>query len=108
MKNFTLILAGILLALFHLNGNAGSSAGIVTTMIVNSSNYLFLTAGIKSNSPACGNNNEWALNLSTSTGKSIYIMILSAQAQGKVLYIVGNGTCNGWGDREDVLFVYSE
>jgi hypothetical protein len=108
MKNLISILIGLTCALLHLNGNAGSSSGAVTMMIVNSSNFLFFTAGTKSNSPSCGNNNQWALNLSTPTGRSIYALILSAQAQGKVLYIVGNGTCNGWGDREDVLFAYSE
>lgn len=87
---------------------AGSSAGKVTTMIVNASNYLFFTAGTKSGSPVCGNNNQWAINLGTAQGKSIYALLLAAQAQDKTVYIFGNNTCNNWSDREDVLYGYSE
>jgi hypothetical protein len=92
----------------HVVANAfGSSAGLVSNIIINSTNYLFFTAGEKSNSPTCGNNNEWALNLSTAKGKSIYVLLLSAQLQSKVVYVIGNGTCNEWGDREDVLYIYT-
>lgn len=92
----------------HTPASAGSSGGLVGVMIVNSSNFLFFTAGTKAGSPACGSGNgQWALNLSTAVGKSTYAMLLTAQAQGKIVYVYGNGTCNGWGDREDVLYVYA-
>lgn len=87
---------------------AGSSSGKVTTMIVNASNYLFFTAGTKTGSPVCGNNNQWAVNLGTAQGKSIYALLLAAQAQDKTVYIYGNNTCSNWADREDVLYGYSE
>lgn len=87
---------------------AGSSSGKVTTLIVNASNYLFFTVGTKIGSPVCGNNNEWAINLGTAQGKSIYALLLAAKAQDKTVYIAGNNTCNNWGDREDVLYGYSE
>ncbi|MDR0203806.1 MAG: hypothetical protein LBJ40_16785 [Delftia acidovorans] len=83
---------------------AGSSSGKVTTLIVNSENYLFFNAGAKTGSPACGNNQQWAINLSTPKGKSIYVMLLAAQMQDKTVTIYGNQTCNEWGDREDVYY----
>ena len=89
-----------------LSALAGQSSGLVSEIIVNGFNYLFFSAGTKSGSPACGNNNSWALNLSTAKGRSIYALVLTAQAQGKSLVVVGNNTCNEWGDREDVLYAY--
>ncbi len=77
-------------------------------MIINASNFLFFTAGIKTGSPTCGNNNQWAINLATAQGKTIYALLLSAQAQDKTVSVFGNNTCNNWGDREDVLYAISE
>lgn len=96
------IISGFLL----LSGmtHAGTSNGKVTFMIINSTNYLFVTAGVKTGSPACGNNNEWAVNLGTAQGKSLYALLLSAQSQDKTVSIVGNGTCSIWADREDILY----
>lgn len=86
---------------------AGASTGKVTFMIINSTNYLFVTAGTKTGSPSCGNNNEWTVNLNTAQGKSLYAMLLAAQAQDKTVSIVGNNTCSQWADREDVLYAAS-
>lgn len=108
MKNIKPIAILACALTFGTTSFAGSSSGKVTTLIVNASNFLFFTAGTKIGSPSCGNNNQWAINLGTAQGKSIYALLLSSQAQDKVVYIVGNNTCNNWGDREDVLFGYSE
>lgn len=93
---------------FACSAHAGTSSGKVTTMIINASNFLFFTAGTKTGSPSCGNNNQWAINLATAQGKTIYAMLLSAQAQDKTVTVYGNNTCNNWGDREDVLYAMSE
>lgn len=87
---------------------AGTSSGPVTTLIVNAANFLFFTAGTKTGSPSCGNNNQWAINLGTAQGKSIYVMLLAAQAQNKDVTVYGNNTCNFWGDREDVLYAVTQ
>lgn len=84
---------------------AGSSLGPVTTVIVNSSNYLFFEAGAIAGKANCATaGNQWALNISTATGKSIYALILFAKNTGRQVLVAGNGTCNNWGDREDVLY----
>ena len=93
---------------FVCSAHAGSSSGKVTTLIINGANFLFFTAGVKTGSPSCGNNNQWAINLATAQGKTIYAMLLSAQAQDKTVSVFGNNTCNNWGDREDVLYAMSE
>lgn len=107
MKFHAKFIASAILCAMACASHAGSSSGKVTLMIINSSNYLFFTAGIKSGSPACGNNDQWAINLGTAQGKTIYALLLAAQAQDKVVNVVGNNTCNNWGDREDVLFAFT-
>lgn len=107
MKIISRITAASILVLLACTAHAGSSSGKVTTMLINSSNFLFFTAGVKSGSPACGNNNEWAINLATAQGKTVYALLLAAQAQDKTVVIAGNNTCNNWGDLEDVLYASS-
>jgi len=102
------ILITLFLSCQGFGAMAGTSSGKVTSIIINASNYLFFTAGTKTGSPACGNNNQWAINLGTAKGKSIYVMLLAAQTQDKTVSIYGNQTCNEWGDREDVLYGISE
>ena len=106
MKFNTKLIVIAILCATACASHAGSSSGKVTSMIINSSNYLFFTAGTKSGSPACGNNDQWAINLGTAQGKTIYALLLAAQAQDKVVNVVGNNTCNNWGDREDVLYAF--
>ncbi len=105
VKKASFAACAILLA---FNVQAGTSSGKVTTMIINATNFLFFTAGTKTGSPTCGNNNQWAINLATAQGKTIYALLLSAQAQDKTVSVFGNNTCNNWGDREDVLYAISE
>ncbi|WP_235511556.1 hypothetical protein [Acidovorax sp. Root568] len=107
MKVSTKTIAATIFFTIACSSHAGSSSGKVTTMIINSSNYLFFTVGTKSGSPTCGNNDQWAINLATAQGKSIYALLLAAQAQDKTVNVVGNNTCNNWGDREDVLYAFT-
>lgn len=107
MKAINKIAIATCIAVLSCSAQAGSSSGKVTSLIINSSNYLFFTAGVKIGSPSCGNNNEWAINLTTAQGKTIYALLLSAQAQDKTVNVAGGNTCNNWGDREDVLYANS-
>ena len=105
MKN---ILATLLLASAScFTFAAGTSNGPVTVLLVNSSNVLFFTAGTKVGSPSCGPNNQWVIDLSSPEGKSSYALLLSAQALGQTVYVVGTGVCLIWGDREDALYMYT-
>lgn len=108
MKITNKISIAVCTAFIACNVQAGTSSGKVTTMIINASNFLFFTAGTKTGSPSCGNNNQWAINLATAQGKTIYALLLSAQAQDKTVSVFGNNACNNWGDREDVLYALTE
>ncbi|MBD9393520.1 MULTISPECIES: hypothetical protein [Acidovorax] len=108
MKIFKKIAIATGVAMIACSAQAGSSSGKVTTLIINSSNFLFFTAGVKTGSPSCGNNNQWAINLATAQGKTIYALLLSAQAQDRTVSVFGNNACNNWGDREDVLYATSD
>ena len=54
------------------------------------------------NPPSCAiGTKQWAISLSNPIGKNIMVLILSAQAQGKQVYVHGyTDTCRDWGDRE--------
>lgn len=87
---------------------AGTSSGSVTSVTVNAYNYLFFSNGTKSGTPGCGsgNPNDWAVDLSTAKGRSIYALVLSSQIQGKSITVIGGNQCTTWGDREDVLYMF--
>lgn len=48
---------------------------------------------------------EWAFSLESKHGEAIYALVLSANAQGKNVKVVGAGDCNVWGDRERPRYV---
>jgi hypothetical protein len=68
---------------------------------------LFWTTGtVVGGHPACqgpGLTGRYAIDASTVAGQSMVAVLLSAQAQGKQIFITGSGTCTIWGDTETVL-----
>ncbi|MGD8112990.1 hypothetical protein [Vibrio sp. TRT 17S01] len=56
--------------------------------------------------PMCGDKEalEWAITLDD-FGKSVYSLLLSAQAQQKRVIIHGKHTCEDWGDRESIVHI---
>lgn len=80
---------------------AGTGGGAVAMIIVQTSNVVFFTTASHSGKPACSTaGNDWALSLSSDTGKAQYALLLSATAQGKAVSIQGTNDCSAWGDRE--------
>ena len=60
------------------------------------------------NAPACSvYNDEWALDLTTDSGRLAYSVVQDAFTKGFLLQVYGTGTCDITGDREDVRFLYS-
>lgn len=100
------VILGLVLFCSAFGSMAGTSTGKVTSVIVNASNFLFFTAGTKTGSPSCGQNDQWAISLDTAKGKSVYVLILAARASDTAVTVVGTAACAGWGDREDVLYIY--
>lgn len=62
----------------------------------------------RGNIPACSvYSDEWALDLTTDSGRIAYGVVQDAQRNKIYLQVYGTGTCRIMGDREDVLFLYS-
>ena len=82
---------------------AGYSSGKVTAILVKNNQTVFVTSENKFGSPACQSvERQWAIDISTSSGRSQYSMILLAYFLEKPIVIVGNQTCSIWPDRETV------
>lgn len=80
---------------------AGYSSGKVTAILVKNNQTVFVTAENKFNSPACQSvDRQWAIDISTNSGRSQYSMILLAYFMEKPIVIVGNQSCSIWPDRE--------
>ncbi|MBI3560770.1 MAG: hypothetical protein HY080_03545 [Gammaproteobacteria bacterium] len=85
---------------------ASGSTGTVDAMTAHTGDAILFSAGTHTGKPTCSTaGEEWAITLSTSAGKAMYALLLSAQAQGKTVTVVGAGSCSVWPDRETVLRV---
>lgn len=88
------------------SANAGSSTGLVTALKVHTGDVVMFAAGSIGQRAACGvAGDEWAISLNTPTGKAIYALLLSANAQGKQVLVTGSNACNAWSDRETPYWV---
>lgn len=65
---------------------------------------FFTLDGGHTSKPACSAD-SWALSLSTHSGRAMYALLLSAQSQGKQVWVHGTGACAAWGDREEPQYV---
>ena len=65
-------------------------------------------AGTHQSKPDCvtATLGTWAVNLKTEHGKAMQAIVMSAHAQGKAVHVQGLNTCDVWGDRESVNFLY--
>lgn len=92
---------------------AGHSEGKVTMLMAHVGDLVMFRAGAHHNKPTCSTvGDEWAISLKSETGKAMYSLLLSAQAQGKSVTVIGppNGTqpesCPAWPDRESPVYVF--
>ena len=96
-------------AIFIANpAHAGLQEGIITNVSIRASDHLiyFEMAGTTATKPACAKNSYWIIQDENSlTGKQQLTSILLAWSMGKVIRIVGAGTCLRWHDGEDVDMV---
>lgn len=99
-----LLLCGAFLC---LNAVAGSQTGKVKTLLVRDDGlHYFVIEGTPSAKPACARNTYWMIRDENSVaGKSQLSLLLTAQASGKPVQIVGNNLCTRWSDGEDVSSV---
>lgn len=85
---------------------AGSSNGLVTYLFIHSPGVLMFQVGAGQTSPAaCSTTQQWAIDASTTAGKGMFALLLSAQSQGLPVTVIGRDVCDVWGDRESPLYV---
>jgi hypothetical protein len=99
------VLVAICLFLASSLAFAGTQSGTVAWIIVRSTDGLtyFHLSGGKSGSPSCATGSYWIIRDENSTaGKHQLALLLSAQASGKKVNVVGRNSCARWGDGEDV------
>ncbi len=92
------------------NAHAGSAGGEIGRIIVQDPATLFFTVGTIAGGPSlCGSiipsTTEFALDLSTTAGKSQYAAILTAKALGSPVTVIGKNVCDVWPDRESVSYI---
>ena len=88
---------------FFSTAQAGSTQGLVSGIFVHTPGVLMFQVGTTINGVAsCASvTKQWAISLADPMGKSMMALLLSAQVQGKQVYVHGyTNTCSDWGDRE--------
>ena len=90
---------------------AGDSEGTVNLLLPISATadgvvFLSTNPSTHTGKPACSSlGDQWALSLANGSGKAMYAMLLSAQAQGLKIHVYGTGNCDVWPDRESIAGV---
>ena len=103
--SLALVLAGVY-ALAAPPAMAGEQVGSIVYLNVRDSDGLLWVglSGNPTNRPACAvGTRYWIVpNETTETGQRLYATLLAANMAGRTITIIGKGTCNRWGDGEDI------
>jgi hypothetical protein len=85
---------------------AGNQAGTIADIFVRASDgliYFVVNGSAKAGAPSCATFSYWIIrDENSNAGKLQYEMILSAQATGKTITVIGSNSCTRWSDGEDV------
>jgi hypothetical protein len=85
---------------------SGAGDGKVTLLMPGNGVVIFKIES-HINKPACSTQgDDWALSLATDAGRAQYALLLSAQAQGRSVWVTGANNCAAWGDREAPSWVF--
>jgi hypothetical protein len=92
-----------------LAGHSGGTGGDIYSVKIHKTDtipVLMFTTSPYLEPPTCNGSpaTEWAVTLDE-FGKSVYSLVLSAQAQGRKVSINGMHSCNDWGDRESIQHI---
>lgn len=104
-----LLLSFAMTALFSGGAAASTTQRTIASLIARSSDGLQAVTfnGVATTRPACAASTGYYLvkDENSTTGKTQYAQLLSAQLTGRSVYLVGTGTCTRSGDAEDILYV---
>jgi len=92
-------------SLFASIVSAGTSTGNIQILGVNAFNQSLILAGTITDAPICATFNRFALDITSESGKAMYSLAVTAQAQNKKIRIVGQNNCNIRGDAESVQYL---
>lgn len=101
----------LLVTMFVFSGSAfaGSGTGVIERVLVQQPNFVFVSVGDHVDAPACqGGSDDFSIDISTTLGKSQYAFLLTHQALGTEIRIVGTGECTTGPGRESLNFVFSQ
>ena len=114
MKELYRLFLGAIALLLTNFSYAGTGSGQVDLITVfaqggNGEGTLFFRTATNNNKANCStidNGKQWAITLEKEYGKSMLALLLSAEAQGKSIFVEGQGDCADWGDRERPRYAY--
>ncbi|MCW8879963.1 MAG: hypothetical protein OQK51_23115 [Kangiellaceae bacterium] len=102
------ILVVLVLSIASFGANAGEQTGKIKyfdVRVTDNLHYLELE-GERGDKPACARGNYWMIkDENSAAGKSQVSIVLAALMAGKSITIYGNGTCERWGDGEDIRMI---
>lgn len=111
-RRFSVALSSALLCVTSAHAAGISQGSITKTYAVNyatnpdASVFIFKNVATIGGTPTCnGVNHEWAVRLGTPFGKSVQQQVQLAAALGKEVFVVGEGACSVWGDRETPSYI---
>lgn len=104
---FVLALACLGPALWAAPSLASSAtAGSVSALTAEQGRVFFTHSGTRTATPACHTQGaRWVINGNTAAGQAQIAVLLSLQAQGKQITVMGTGACPDWGDTETVEYI---
>ncbi|MDF1642703.1 MAG: hypothetical protein P1U80_00795 [Pseudomonadales bacterium] len=87
----------------------GKIQGLVLYQISTTSPpILFITATSGVTGTDCNTTNRYTIHLDNDYGKAIYSLLLTAYATGEPVRLKGLGTCNNFGNAEDLRYMCTE
>lgn len=105
MKKWKIASIFLMLALSAGAQANGVVQGTVNMLIQRASDGLIyvIVNGTTSGNPSCATAHYWVIaNENSEAGKKQFAMLMTAYATGGTVLLNGAGTCNRWGDAEDI------
>ena len=86
-----------------------SGSGSISNVIVVTGKVFFNLSGTRDTRPACATVPErWAFDATTPAGQALMAALLTFEARGKQISVIGTGTCPDWSDTESALYILEQ
>ena len=111
MKNILLVLLAPLALTLSIATKASTSDGKVIQYWIHhggDDNFLFMIEN-QQGRPSCASfgspSGRYVVNMNTEKGRTTVAAIMAAKASQAIVFVHGKGTCNLWGDSEDIWHI---